>query len=500
MAPDLGSPSPGHGGRPSRRGHHDRTTLRTVALAFAAIAGLLAATGQAHGALQAQLRHVSGTAGSGAITIRIDDNTSPICTNATGSSLTSGDSFVCPSEPWTLPGSGVATRSVTIANDGTVTPTEASVAVSSCAPVMLANSTAHGSPMLVRDHIGSYAATGPLGGGHALVLTGSGYASGAVERSPATAVTFGVWFRTTSVAGGELIGFHPGSPVDGGHADRVLSIAADGTVRATVMGATSWAGWSTTESFNDGAWHFAAVAVEQPADLATASLFVDGVQRGTTAQFDVGAPLGDGYWAVGGSDDDATVHAAVSSSPRFDGSLSNAVVIPSTLGAVDVAALASAANQADFTARAAGFGATDHWPLDDDGAATYRGSLDFLSDPAARADPCSMLLASIGGVDGSSAFCEWSPASPSDPCDPLVEGAASPTVSDLVVATSTGATLPPTAAGGTTTLTTKITRSATYDPLAARGLHLLLPQTYSTRVTGTGWIDTFSWPTSVVII
>lgn len=101
------------------------------------------------------------------------------------------------------------------------------------------------------------------------------------------------WFKTTSTAGGKIIGF--GNNKSGGSwsYDRHVYMSPNGTV---TFG--TWTGFTNTISsapgFNNGAWHHA-VATQGPDGM---KLYLDGTLIGTNPQ--TGAEGYTGYWKVGG--------------------------------------------------------------------------------------------------------------------------------------------------------------------------------------------------------
>ncbi|OMH31374.1 LamG-like jellyroll fold domain-containing protein [Tersicoccus sp. Bi-70] len=100
------------------------------------------------------------------------------------------------------------------------------------------------------------------------------------------------WFRTTSTAGGKIIGFASAQTGTTGSYDRHVYLQRNGTL---VFGATSGSQRTitTTGVYNDGQWHH--VAATQGGDGM--KLYVDGALAGTNAATTAG--VYDGYWRVG---------------------------------------------------------------------------------------------------------------------------------------------------------------------------------------------------------
>ncbi len=166
-----------------------------------------------------------------------------------------------------------------------------------------------------------------------------------------TQLTEIVWFRTTSTAGGKLLGFEsPRTGVTAGNAggayDRHLYLDAAGQVWFGI-GTSTKVGIRSQSGLNDGAWHMAAATLG-PAGMA---LYVDGVQVATSTATAAGSYSGwwragcgnlsgwVSYWDGGGSP------TASTNQPRdfpFAGSLDEVTVYPTPLTAAQVAALYAA--------------------------------------------------------------------------------------------------------------------------------------------------------------
>ncbi|WP_298862254.1 PKD domain-containing protein [uncultured Microbacterium sp.] len=102
------------------------------------------------------------------------------------------------------------------------------------------------------------------------------------------------WFKTTTTAGGKIIGFgSSSSTTNSGSTDRHVYMTNTGQlVYGTYPG--TQVRLTTTASYNDGKWH-QVVATQGPAGMR---LYVDGVQAGSNTT--TGAQSYTGYWHVGG--------------------------------------------------------------------------------------------------------------------------------------------------------------------------------------------------------
>ena len=102
-----------------------------------------------------------------------------------------------------------------------------------------------------------------------------------------------VWFKTTSIVGGKILGFENTKTGKGSRADRSLFLTTDGrldfgTYCSRIRTAVS------TPAYNDGAWHQATATQGN----GVTRLFVDGVLVAGNAL--TGAQPGSGYWRLGG--------------------------------------------------------------------------------------------------------------------------------------------------------------------------------------------------------
>lgn len=132
-----------------------------------------------------------------------------------------------------------------------------------------------------------------------------------------------LWFRTTSTAGGKLIGFGDATSGLSSNYDRHVYMETDGTLTFGV-----WTGEASTittpGSFNDGTWHHL-VATQSSAGMR---LYVDGVLQGTNPQ--TGAQAYTGYWRIGGDN-------TWGPQPWFAGAIDEVAVYPVALTAQQVA-------------------------------------------------------------------------------------------------------------------------------------------------------------------
>jgi PKD repeat protein len=133
--------------------------------------------------------------------------------------------------------------------------------------------------------------------------------------------TLEAWFKTTSTAGGKIIGFGASNTGTSGGYDRHVYMSNDGTVTFGV-----WTGFTNTitspTALNDGQWHYVMANQSTTEGL---KLYIDGALVGTNGQTD--AQDYAGYWRVGGDN-----HWGCCS-PFIDATIDEAAVYSSVLPA-----------------------------------------------------------------------------------------------------------------------------------------------------------------------
>ncbi|RKR75082.1 LamG domain-containing protein [Frondihabitans australicus] len=153
--------------------------------------------------------------------------------------------------------------------------------------------------------------------------------------SPITAPnTFSVaaWFKTTTTAGGKIVGFGDTQTGGSGKYDRHVFMNADGTLTYGVRTNGVNKPISTTAKYNDGAWHF----VVGTTSSAGSTFYVDGKLVGSDASATSGQ-TNTGYWRIGG---DKTWTTGVQ---WFAGSIDDVSIYAAPLSAAQVAAQWTAA-------------------------------------------------------------------------------------------------------------------------------------------------------------
>jgi Concanavalin A-like lectin/glucanases superfamily len=161
-----------------------------------------------------------------------------------------------------------------------------------------------------------------------------------------------VWFKTTSTAGGKLIGLEnnrtgvSNSASGGGQYDRMMYMDANGEIWFGVYNATTIVAHSQA-GLNDGAWHMAAATMSTTTGM---SLYIDGKLVGTNANTVSETETKASFWRVGcgnlagwgadwtGANAPGNTNADNLNYP-FNGSLDEATVWFSTLTSTQIAFL-----------------------------------------------------------------------------------------------------------------------------------------------------------------
>jgi hypothetical protein len=138
------------------------------------------------------------------------------------------------------------------------------------------------------------------------------------------------WFRTTTTAGGKLVGFGNSQAGASTQYDRHLYLTDRGTLVFGVYSGQQYT-MSSTASYADGAWHLATVTL----DGSGMVLYVDGAQVASSPQNAAEDFLG--WWRIG-YDTVGGVWPEAPSSPHYRGDLENTSVYDVALSAADVAA------------------------------------------------------------------------------------------------------------------------------------------------------------------
>lgn len=162
--------------------------------------------------------------------------------------------------------------------------------------------------------------------------TTAGYAGSTTSRYAPDKVSVETWFRTTSVQGGQLIGWGSNATGTSGNSDRKLYLDNTGRVFFGVSPGGTRRTVNSTGTYRDGTWHHA-VGTLGPDGLV---LYVDGAQVAADATATVGQYTTGGYWRLGG--DQLSGWPSAPRSSYLAGSLDEAAVYRTVLTPAQVAA------------------------------------------------------------------------------------------------------------------------------------------------------------------
>ncbi|WP_230976431.1 PKD domain-containing protein [Georgenia wutianyii] len=200
--------------------------------------------------------------------------------------------------------------------------------------------------------------------------TNTGWAATTAQGNPPDVFTVETWFRTTSSAGGRLVGWsNRATQGSSSKHDRQLYMDGSGRIHFGVKPAASRLVVSSAAGYNDGAWHHAVATLSEDG----MALYLDGAAVGGRADVTVGEHLALGYWRIGG--DTVNGWPSAPSSGYFAGDLDEVAIYKTALSARDVAEhhAAGTATEAPNLAPVAAFtSSTDGLALGVDG----RGSSD----------------------------------------------------------------------------------------------------------------------------
>lgn len=380
----------------------------------------------------------------------------------------------------------------TITNNGNLAQSQLSqsVAAASCEPAQFANSALASNPLLPRYGTTFNTSGGPLGGIANPTLDGAnpgGYAAAvSAESIPAPSLSlgasygWGVWFKTSSTAGGPLMGFDSNADNSAPtNADHIIYLDGSGHLGFGYAGNSNIVTTGSTNVYNNGAWHFAyaRVVVTSLLILGTASvtLYVDGSNVASTSGISLSGTGGlqsfTGYWHLGWAPLTSKTYGSGLSN-YFAGSLSNAIVL-NTASAPAPPATNPSTQSAFNTAFSS---PTDQWVLTDTGTSTYTGTLPVVGAGSGTTASGACKSLDLG----------WTFVSPA--------GTATSASTSLFTLVTTGATsVSAPGAGATQTATLALAHDAAYNSYVA-GLHLVVPMSSTVSVLpGNAWVLTFSW-------
>jgi len=184
--------------------------------------------------------------------------------------------------------------------------------------------------------------------------------AGTAQTGPQTYTQL-AWFKTTSTAGGLILGFADTTPPNGAAKwDRFVWVDTAGKVVAGVY-AGSYQTATSTSTVNDGSWHLVAVTVSS----AGLKMYVDGSLQATDSS-GTGAQSYSGYWSIGagrmsaGWPDVPTLSSGMS---YLSGSVAGAAIFPTALSATQISGLYSSASFNTYSGTVVNDLPSEYWPL-----------------------------------------------------------------------------------------------------------------------------------------
>jgi hypothetical protein len=166
--------------------------------------------------------------------------------------------------------------------------------------------------------------------------TDTGVLSSSTAAAAPTTYSIELWFKTTSTAGGKLIGFGNAATGLSGSFDRHIYINNVGKVVFGVF-AGSVQPATSAGTYTDGGWHHV-VATQNATGMF---LYIDGALAATNSAALTAAAI-NGYWRVGG--DNLSTWPGKPASNYFQGSIDDVAIYPTALTPVQVASHWSAAH------------------------------------------------------------------------------------------------------------------------------------------------------------
>jgi hypothetical protein len=185
--------------------------------------------------------------------------------------------------------------------------------------------------------ISAYAQTGAMvtNPDKSVCTTGGGgrLVSGGTTTSNPTTFSLEIWFKTTTTAGGKLIGFESTQASTSSKFDRHVYMNNTGRL--------VYGGWgsspktiTTSAAYNNGTWHLLTLTAAPNGSTQRSSLYIDGVLSATGSTTAVTSYTG--WWRAGYGA--LASGSGYPSSANFTGCLDNIAVYPSELSAAQVAA------------------------------------------------------------------------------------------------------------------------------------------------------------------
>jgi len=465
-------------------------TAKKVGLAFIAAAFLavmlFTANTFAMAGFTASIKNANDLVGTGTSFLTASNNSVTECSSSpSGSTVTSTSSFPCSgSQLPAVPTTGTAVSNTLLQATGTTAFTSASYNAQACAPVSLADTQAPTDPMLVRGGV-SYAQAGPttLAGSGSMLFNGTDASAVNVTSTAGLQnFTLGIWFKSSNATGALFGWSNSSSNVAPTTYDRHMYFTSAGKIGFSVYSGAIYT-ITSTNAYNDGAWHYAVVTGQSAvtSSTSTLSMYIDGASVATpvTVSSATVAENTTSFWHVGQTI--SNMGGYPGNGQFFNGNLSNFTVIPKVLTAANISSLYTSGSQSTYDSRATTFGATRSWKLNDNGQQSYTGTL-----PGGAGDPCAHIRVTVGTSAGLCLYPVSATACP----------AQSSTYTLASLASASATALVPSTTSTSQTIVSTVSRDTTYNTNYDVGLHLLTP----TVVIEHGFTQTFTWAGNETII
>ncbi|WP_028047338.1 LamG domain-containing protein [Cellulomonas sp. URHE0023] len=171
-------------------------------------------------------------------------------------------------------------------------------------------------------------ATGAIGSDPNAASTFSGTTTGLVAtQTPVEGPqTFSIeaWFKTTTTAGGKIVGFGNKNTGNSGSYDRHIYMETSGQVTFGVYPGQKRT-LTSSKTYNDGSWHHVVGTLGPTGE----KLYVDGARIGQRTDTTGAQAIPAGYWRIGGD-------SAWAGAPYFNGSIDDVAIYPTALTAQKV--------------------------------------------------------------------------------------------------------------------------------------------------------------------
>ncbi|HXX91255.1 MAG TPA: LamG domain-containing protein [Acidimicrobiales bacterium] len=277
-----------------------------------------------------------------------------------------------------------SSSTTTLGNQGSVAPTQATVATGgACGVQELVDTSTTGTNTGLAFGGLTYGATGPgafTDAPTSITLDGStGWGETLTSLAGQANYTLMAWIKP-SARNGVLIGdTNVQSTTAPTNTDRMVWIDSSGRLNfgnnTTTLRATAASALTT------GTWYFVVVTKSTGSGMA---IYVNGALNNSSASAGAESTLSyNGYWHLGWGSAVGSGFSNLPTTNYFAGSMADVAVFPSALSAAAVTTLYGKTTQAAFSTQVLADAPTSYWPLQDTGSALYTGAIANLPANAA---------------------------------------------------------------------------------------------------------------------